>query len=177
MSARELQGDLEYLRDLEYQEETGFLEADFGEDETYVEVSMRESSQVISWETDSDFRELLDATRQSYPIKYRILGVTGPGRDHIDKPCVKIRPEDIYDPVLENESDQDRWSDYRHLQMDFDDFSVVWDNFRDEQKQVRLFLDGAGAGPFNRIFPRVEEREEITGDIDEFFLENTYNPV
>lgn len=166
---------VEGLRELEPREEgdSDYVEAYSG----VGDLKIREKEEEIEflWETDSGFRDVLEAVEGLYR---RRNGIQVLDKDY---DTGELTHDKIRNYVLGGSLEEARspevgdWSDHYLIQVCGPDFHVSWDQRMGDEYRVRVTTQGSGLAPFASVYMNTVDREaseQVVEDVwDEFFDE------
>lgn len=165
---------VEGLQELEPREEgdSDYVEAysDVGD------LSVREKEEEVEflWQTDSGFRDVLEAV-ESLHRRRNGIQVLDKDEDTGELSHGKIRDYVLEGPLKGSRTyEVSEWSDHYLIQLCGPDFRVSWDQRGDEYR-VRVTTQGSGLAPFARVYLNTVDEEagsSVVEDVwDEFFDE------
>lgn len=146
-------------------------EADFSDNRHHVSVREYDERTKYEWRAPVSVDNLVEAIEPHFPLTKRLELVTGdapfkdPKYEH-----EFMDPEMVYDPVREFRG-EDKWSDYRLVQMNFDGMEVIWDDtgMPYEDPRVRVEEWDEDMDGFRKIFPDTvegDEADEIVNEVE-----------
>lgn len=120
----------------------------------------------LTWETDADFREVLETVESLYRRTSRLEGL----KKDID--TGRLTHENIRDYVLEGPvgegAENSEWSDYHLLEFGGSDFRVSWDRkAEDRSYRIRVSAQGSGSKPFRELYLNTVDGEGLEEDVVE----------
>lgn len=170
------QKELEGLQELEPREkgENDFVEA--YSDVGGLRVQEKEEEMEFLWQTDSDFRDVLEAVESLYRRRNGIQ-VLDKNHDNGELSHSKVR-EYVLEGPLEGRTSTEvgDWTDHYLIQVCGSDFTVSWDKKGEEEDyRVRVMTQGSGLAPFANTYISTvgsEDAEKVVEDVwNEFYSE------
>jgi len=161
------------LQKLEKEQETGrgYIEAysDLG----HLTVKEKEAEVQFVWETDSDFRDVLEAVEMFYRRKNGIQALNKDNTGNMS--YEKIRDYVLEGPLRNGEVAD--WKDYAWIEIGGDDFYVSWRPDSVDSNKVRLATSGSGVLPFASTYSNTVDgdTQEVIDEIENEFFDHPHN--
>lgn len=161
------------LQKLERREDEGseYIEAYSGLGD--LRIRERESEVQFIWETDSDFKDVLEAVEMFYRRKN---GIEALEKDDIsgNMSYEKIRDYVLGGPLRGGEVAE--WDDYELIQIGGDDFYVSWKPDSNES-QVRLSTSGSGILPFASVYSNTVDgdSQQVIDEVEKEFYDHVHD--